>query len=104
MMSELTGMDVSNASLYDGASALAEAVLMAARLSKHTGAHRVLVPATLHPLYRETIETILGNQHIELVTLPYDISTGVTDLNALKQYENQSITAMIIAQPNFLVN
>src|ERR1700730_11073287 len=50
MMASLTGLDVANASLYDGASALAEAVLMAIRL--HKSSRRVLLPATLHPVYR----------------------------------------------------
>jgi len=101
MMAELTAMEVSNASLYDGASALAEAVLMAARLQKNIESHRVLVPASLHPLYRETLDTILRNQHIELITLPFDDKTGVTSLGALKQYEHQTITALVIPQPNF---
>lgn len=57
MMSSLTGMDVSNASNYDGASALAEAVLMALRVKRK--AHRVLVPLNLHPLYREVLTSVL---------------------------------------------
>ena len=59
MIAELTGMEVANASLYDGASALAEAVLMAVRLNKASHSNRVLVPESLHPLYRETLETIV---------------------------------------------
>src|SRR5215213_2542812 len=53
MMASLTGMDISNASLYDGASALAEAVLMAVRI--HKTSRRVLMPATVHPVYRKVV-------------------------------------------------
>ena len=70
MMCSLTGLDVTNASLYDGASALAEAVLMAVRSHK-SAARRVLVPAALHPAYRAAVRTIVSNQGIELVETPY---------------------------------
>lgn len=101
MIAELTGMDVANASLYDGASALAEAVLMAMRLKKHKGISRVLVAGTLHPFYRETLATIVGNQNLELITLPYDPHKGITANTALMPYSNQEITALVIPQPNF---
>jgi glycine dehydrogenase subunit 1 len=101
MIAELTGMDVANASLYDGATALAEAVLMAVRINKHSRSNRILVPGTLHPLYRETIETIARNQHIELICLPFDAKEGITALNSLDSYRGEDITALIIAQPNF---
>lgn len=101
MICELTGMDVSNASMYDGATALAEAVLMAVRVNKHSKTNRVLVAGTIHPYYRETIETIVRNQHIEVITLPYDEQQGITALAALDQYAGEDITALVIAQPNF---
>ena len=101
MIAELTGMDVANASLYDGASALAEAVLMAVRLNKKNTSNRVLVPESLHPFYRETLKTIVCNQHIELITLSVDPTQGITSLQALAPYANEDIAALIIAQPNF---
>mgnify|MGYP004417258244 CR=1 FL=1 len=101
MIAELTAMEVANASLYDGASSLAEAVLMAVRIKKHKGISRILVAGTLHPLYRETLATIVCNQHIELITLPYDAEKGILCHNALAHYNNQDITALIIPQPNF---
>ena len=101
MIAELTGMEVANASLYDGATALTEAILMALRLNKKKSPHRVLVPETLHPLYRETLETILQHQDVTLTTLPMNKTLGVTDLDALKAYEGVAITALIIPQPNF---
>lgn len=101
MICELTGMEVSNASMYDGATALAEAVLMAVRVNKHSKTNRVLIAGTVHPFYRETIETVVRNQHIEVVTLPFDEQQGITALSTLEQYSGEDITALVIAQPNF---
>lgn len=101
MICELTGMDVSNASMYDGATALAEAVLMAVRVNKRSKSNRVLLAGTLHPFYRETIETIVRNQHIELITLPYLPEEGITSPSSLEPYNEEDVTALIIAQPNF---
>ncbi len=101
MITELTGMDVANASMYDGATALAEAVLMAVRVNRHSKSNRVLVAGTIHPLYRETLETIVRNQHIEIITLPFDTAEGITPMTALEKYQGEDITALVIAQPNF---
>lgn len=101
MIAELTGMDVANASLYDGATALAEAVLMSIRINKQSKARRVLVAGTMHPFYRETLETIMRNQHIEIITLPFDTKQGTTMLAALENYTNVDITSMVMVQPNF---
>lgn len=100
MIAELTGMDVANASMYDGATALAEAILMAARINRNAS-HRVLVAGTVHPLYRETLETIVRNQHIEVITLDIDPAQGITPVEALEKFNGESITALVIAQPNF---
>lgn len=101
MICELTGMDVSNASMYDGATALAEAVLMAVRVNKHSKTNRVLIAGTVHPFYRETIDAVVRNQHIEVITLPFDEEEGITSLAALEHYTGEDITALVIAQPNF---
>lgn len=101
MICELTGMEVANASMYDGATALAEAVLMAVRVNKNSKTNRVLIAGTVHPFYRETIETIVRNQHIEVLTLPFDEQQGITALSTLEQYTGEDITALVIAQPNF---
>jgi len=98
MMSSLTGLDVSNASLYDGASGLAEAVLMAVRAHKH--ARRVLMPRTVHPLYRQVVASIVGNQDIELVELPFDARGGHTPVEAV-QAAAAGCAAVVIPQPNF---
>lgn len=100
MMANLTGMEASNASLYDGASALAEAVLMAIRVTK-SKSKKVLMPATVHPLYRRVVHTIVKNQQIELVDLPYDSQKGIIDTNQLPEIE---AAALVIPQPNFFGN
>jgi glycine dehydrogenase subunit 1 len=99
MMASLTGMDVSNASLYDGASALAEAVLMAVRA--HKSSRRILVPACVHPLWRQVAEALVKNQGIELVPVPYCTAGGETVAESLKRYEGSDFAALVIQQPNF---
>ncbi len=101
MMTRLMAMDVSNASLYDGASGLAEAVLMAVRANRKSKSKKILVPRALHPNYRKTTYSIVHNQGIELIEVPYDAAGGHTPVEALKEYEGQDITAVVIAQPNF---
>ncbi|HWS11580.1 MAG TPA: aminomethyl-transferring glycine dehydrogenase subunit GcvPA [Rhodocyclaceae bacterium] len=99
MMASLTGMDVSNASLYDGASALGEAVLMAVRAVK-SGARRVLLPRSVHPLYRSAVRAIVGQQGIELTELPFD-AAGRVDRAALDALGAAPFAALVLAQPNF---
>jgi len=101
MMTALLAMDVSNASLYDGASGLAEAVLMSVRANRKSKSRRILVPRALHPAYRKTIKAIVGNQKIELVELPFDPATGRTDLTALEGHAGEDFAALVIPQPNF---
>ena len=101
MIAELTGMDVANASMYDGATALAEAVLMSVRINRTSKTNRVLVAGSIHPFYRETLETIARNQHIEIITLPIDTEQGTTPIHSLEKYRGEDITALVIAQPNF---
>src|SRR5690606_18836465 len=99
MMASLTGMDVSNASLYDGASALAEAALMAVR--QHRSSRRILIPQTVHPIYRRVVRTIVKNQAIEVVEVPYDAATGQVTLDQLEQFAQEEFAALVIPQPNF---
>ena len=101
MMSGLLDMDVSNASLYDGASALAEAVLMAIRANRRSKSRRILLPSTVHPAYRATVRTIVGNQGIELVELPFDERGGHLDPASLEDFAGEDFAALVIPQPNF---
>ena len=100
MMASLTGLEVSNASQYDGASALAEAVLMAVRANRKSRSRRVLAPRTLHPHYRAVVGTITSAQGIDLVDLPCDPAGGHTDVAALDDFAGEDITAVLIPQPN----
>lgn len=97
LVCELTGMDVSNASLYDGGSAVAEAALMAISTTKRYG--KVIVPASLHPEYREVLATYLENLETELVVLP--LSDGQADLARLEAELNDQTACVIVQQPNF---
>jgi glycine dehydrogenase subunit 1 len=101
MMTALTALDVSNASLYDGASALAEAILMAVRAHRHGQARRVLVPHSLHPRYRAVARTIVGQQGIELVEVPFDPVGGHLTPEALAPFAAEPFAALVIPQPNF---
>jgi len=99
MMASLTGLDVSNASLYDGASALAEAVLMAVRVRKSS--KRVLMPVTVPPAYRKVVRTLVRHQGIELVEVPYCTERGHVIPDALQAYAGADIAALVVPQPNF---
>jgi glycine dehydrogenase subunit 1 len=101
MMTALMAMEVSNASLYDGASALAEAALMAIRANRKSRTRRILVPTSVHPAYRKTVHSIVNNQKIDLVEVPYDDQGGHTSVASLAKYDGEDIAAVVIAQPNF---
>ena len=92
----LTGMEVSNASLYDGATAAAEAVILAVRV---TNCNRVVISETVNPLYRQVIETYLNGLGIDLVSVP--ARNGVTDLSKLGDTIDEKTACLLISQPNF---
>jgi len=100
MMAELTAMDVSNASLYDGASSLAEAVLMAVRANRQSKSKRILIPRTVHPTYLKVVKTITQHQGITLELFDYDKQGGHLNIESLPS-EPGDFTALIIPQPNF---
>jgi glycine dehydrogenase subunit 1 len=99
MIASLLALDVTNASLYDGASALAEAVLMAVRA--HGSSKRVLLPRSVHPVWRRVVRTITRNQGIELVEAGYDADAGHTSLPALEGLGGVELAAVVVPQPNF---
>jgi glycine dehydrogenase subunit 1 len=99
MMTALTALEVTNASLYDGASALAEAVLMAVRAQK--GARRIITPKTLNPVWRKVVRTIVRNQKIELTEIAYDATTGAVERAALDAITTEEHAALIIPHPDY---
>lgn len=101
MMASLMAMEVSNASLYDGASALAEAVLMAVRLSGKKDKASVLMPRSVHPHYRATVQAIVYQQDIHLIDVPYQKDTGQIDMPAMSALLTSDVVALVIPQPNF---
>ena len=96
MMTALTGMDVSNASVYDGASGLAEAMLMALRANKKNKSGEILIAGTLHPHYREAASNIVRNQGVSLSDLPVKDGLIATDGPNVG-----APAAVVIQQPNF---
>ena len=94
----LTGMDVSNASMYDGATATAEAALMATRV---TGRKRIVVSAAVHPEYRKVLGTYLRSTHDEVAVVPFG-KDGRTDLAALEKAVNGETACVVAGWPNFL--
>jgi glycine dehydrogenase subunit 1 len=101
MIARLTGMSIANASLYDGASAMAEAALMAVRANRKSSSARILVPAAVHPHYRRVALAAASNQGLKFDELPYRAQDGGVDFSALARYDAEDITALIIQQPNF---
>ncbi|HEY0939311.1 MAG TPA: aminomethyl-transferring glycine dehydrogenase subunit GcvPA [Steroidobacter sp.] len=101
MMSSLTGMQVSNASLYDGASALAEACLMAVRAHRKSKSARIVVPATLNPTYLSVSRAITEGQNLSFDVLPYESGKGTLQFSKLEALQGEDITAVVIQQPNF---
>ena len=99
MIAELTGMDVANASMYDGSTGAAEAVMMAVRV---TGRHKAVVAATVHPEYREVLSTYTKYQGLPSTLVGYDRETGRIDLAALGAAVTEETAAVLIQSPNFI--
>jgi len=97
LVCELTGMDVSNASLYDGGSAVAEAALMAISVTRREG--QVVVPSTLHPEYRQILRTYLENTGCRLVEIP--CPHGRLELDALASVVDAGTGCVVLQHPNF---
>ncbi|MCL5671481.1 MAG: glycine dehydrogenase, partial [Acidobacteria bacterium] len=92
MIAELTGMDVANASMYDGSTGAAEAVMMAARV---TGRHKAVVAATVHPEYREVLATYTRHQGLPAAIVGYNARTGRIDLEALAAAVSEETAAVL---------
>jgi glycine dehydrogenase subunit 1 len=98
MIAELTGMDVANASMYDGSTAAAEAVRMAMRV---TGRDKTVVAASVHPEYREVMATYSKHQGLPITLVGYDPETGRIDLDALGAAVTEETAAVLVQSPNF---
>jgi len=98
LMCQLTGMEVSNASLYDGASSLAEAVIMAHRITKRK---KVLLSQAIHPEYRRVIQTYIDPGQHEIVLIPYQKEKGQTDERILFDLLTEDVSALVMQSPNF---
>jgi len=98
LICQLTGMDASNASMYDGSTATAEAALMAARL---THRDKIVVSAALHPEYRDVIRTFSQGLSLPLHTAQSVAGRGLTDLDALKAVVDEQTACVIVQYPNF---
>lgn len=96
LVCELTGMDVTNASMYDGASALAEAALMSCDATRR---EKVLVLQTVHPEYRDVLKTYLPPRGVELLEVPF--KDGVLDQVALEAALQEDIAGVLVQNPNF---
>jgi glycine dehydrogenase subunit 1 len=101
MIARLTGMAAANASMYDGASATAEAALMAVRANRKSSSARILMPTTVHPHYRKVAVAMSLNQGLKFEELPYCSAEGVTPAASLGRYDEEDLTALVIQQPNF---
>src|SRR5216684_2660690 len=98
MICQLTGMDVANASMYDGSTATPEAAMMAVRVTGRSG---VLVSRTVHPEYREVLRTYARNQGMPVEEFGYDQATGLIDLEDLEKKITSETAAVLIQSPNF---
>ncbi|MEL7185305.1 MAG: aminomethyl-transferring glycine dehydrogenase subunit GcvPA [Pseudomonadota bacterium] len=99
MITELTGLDVSNASLYDGASALAEAALMAVRANRRVKSGRILLAPGVNPVYEQVATAIAGAQNISFERLPQVAATGNVDFDAMP--DDREPVAVVVQQPSF---
>ncbi len=99
MICELTGMEISNAGMYDGASAAAEAILMATRKNKN---FKAVIAGTLNPNYLEVIKSYTVGVGIELVLIP--AKNGLVDLNALQEAIDDNTSCVLLQTPNFFGN
>lgn len=101
MICALTGLEAANASLYDGASALAEASLMAVRANRAVQSRRILVPRSVNPTYRKVARAIACHQNLEFETLEFDRRSGRVAAESLEAADGREFAALVIQQPNF---
>ena len=101
MVCELMGLEVANASMYDGASAMAEAALMARSVKR--GREKIVVSGTVHPHYRQVLATYTSGLQLDIEIVPRD-GSGLTDMDALGGLVDDRTAAVIVQSPNFFGN
>lgn len=97
MIAHLTGTEIANASMYDGASAMAEAAVLCAKMSNRT---KIIVARSVHPEYRQVVNTYSWANGYTVVEIPY-ASSGQIDLNALQNELDDQVAAVLVQSPNF---
>lgn len=98
VMCELTGMECSNASMYDGATAVAEAILLAIRASRK---NKVIISKALNPEYISVVETYTKNLNIEIIKIDIDSKTGALNKDDLNKVLDETVAAVVVQSPNF---
>lgn len=98
MVAQLTGMDVANASMYDGSTAVPEAGMMAARIARRK---HLLVAGTLHPEYRQVLDTYFRRQNLSVETVAYHPECGQLDVEDLDAKLSREVAAVVVQSPNF---
>lgn len=98
MICELTKMEVANSSMYDGASALAEAVLMAHSINEK---NEVVISEAVHPEYREVVKTYSRGKKLKVINLNYDDESGTINLEDLKNKITENTSCVVVQYPNF---
>lgn len=100
LVCQLTGMEVANASMYDGSTALAEAALMAVRLTRSKRS-RIIISDAVHPEYHTVLDTYTRGMDLDIVSVPFDREAGITDLDALDELLNDDTAVVLVQYPNF---
>lgn len=98
LIAEITGMEAANASMYDGASALAEAALMACAATRR---ELVVLPESVHPEWRDVVKLYLASQDVSILDLPTQQDTGIIDPSALANIPWSDVACVVVQQPNF---
>ena len=101
MISRLTAMEVANASVYEGASAMAEAILMAVRANRKSKSHRILCAGSVHPNYLSACRNIVRNQNLHIDVVDTGDQSGTLDMAQMAVYEGQDYAALVVPYPNF---
>jgi glycine cleavage system P protein (glycine dehydrogenase) subunit 1 len=99
MVAALLGMDVANASMYDGATALAEGALIPVSATKNR--HRIVVSGTVHPGYREVLKTYCTALAVDLIELPIPTDSFVTTVDDIRPYLSDDLASVVVQYPNF---